>query len=266
MAEEAPRPLVGITSCNKSFGRWAMPNHAASDTYVQAVDHAVGAIPLLVPANGEAADIPGLLARLDGVLLTGSRSNVHPALYGGPAHPEGTPEDLRRDQVTLALIRGCVDRGIPLLGICRGMQEMNVALGGTLHQEVHALPGRLDHRAPDSEDVAVRTGKRHEVLLEEGGLLRRIAGDAATIRVNSLHEQAIDRLAPPLVVEARAPDGTPEAVRAADAPGFVLGVQWHPEYDWREDAVSRAIFRAFGVALRAYARGEFVVAGMCGPA
>ncbi len=246
------KPLVGITCCNKPFGPFAMPNHAASDTYIRAVDHAVGAAPVLIPANGEAADIPSLLERLDGIVLTGSRSNVFPALYGGPAHPEGTPEDHRRDQVTMALIRDAIGRGMPLLGICRGMQEMNVALGGTLHQQIRTLPGRLDHRAPAVQDFAVVTGKSHTVALEAGGFLRGLLGSHA-IEVNSLHEQGIERVAPPLVVEAHAPDGTPEAVRVTDARGFAVGVQWHPEYDWETDAASHAIFAAFGEAVRAYA-------------
>lgn len=246
------KPLVGITCCNKPFGRFAMPNHAASDTYIRAVDAAVGAAPVLIPANGEAADIPSLLARLDGIVLTGSRSNVYPALYGGPAHAPGTPEDRRRDQVTMVLIRETIGRGVPLLGICRGMQEMNVALGGTLHQQIRAIPGRLDHRAPQVDDFAVVTGKSHTVTLERGGFLRGLLG-ADAIDVNSLHEQGIEHLAASLTVEAQALDGTPEAVRVAGAAGFAMGVQWHPEYDWEADAASHAIFTAFGAAVRAYA-------------
>jgi putative glutamine amidotransferase len=246
------KPLVGITCCNKPFGPHAMPNHAASDTYVRAVDEAVGAAPVLIPANGETADIASVLARLDGIVLTGSRSNVFPALYGGAAHPEGTPEDLRRDQVTMALIREAVARGLPILGICRGMQEMNVALGGTLHQQLRELPGRLDHRAPEGGDWAAKIAKSHEVAVEPGSVLAGIVG-AEALAVNSLHEQGVDRLAPGLALEARAPDGTPEAVRVAGAPGFALGVQWHPEYDWERDEASHAIFAAFGEAVRAYA-------------
>ena len=245
------KPLVGISCCTKLFGTYGMPNHAASDTYVRAVDQVVGAIPVLLPANGDAADVDALLARLDGIILTGSRSNVQPKLYGGPDHAEGTPEDPKRDGMTLPLIREAIARGIPVLAICRGLQEMNVALGGTLHQRLQDLPDRMDHSTPLHPSPAVRTGKAHAVRLAPGCWLHRIAG-ATSIPVNSLHNQGIDGLAPGLVAEAVAPDGTIEAVRCAAAPGFAVGVQWHPEYDFATDAVSRGIFEAFGTALRAH--------------
>ncbi len=243
------KPLVGITCCNKAFGEYATRNHAASDTYVRATDWVVGAAPVLVPANGEAADIGTLVARLDGLILTGSRSNVAPNLYGGPDHPAGTPVDPRRDAVTMALIRAAIERGMPLLAICRGFQELNVALGGTLHQRLQDLPGRFDHSAPKSPEAAVRVAKRHTVQLLGGGLLRRLVGRDA-VMVNSLHNEGIDRLAPGLAPEGLAPDGTVEAARVAAAPGWTLGVQWHPEADAETDEVSRAIFAAFGDAVR----------------
>jgi putative glutamine amidotransferase len=244
----AMRALVGITCCTKPFGTYNMPNHAASDTYVRAVDQVVGAVPVLIPANGEAADLATLVARLDGIILTGSRSNVQPALYGGPPHPEGTPEDARRDALTLPLIRAAIAAGLPLLAICRGLQELNVALGGTLHQRLQDLPGRLDHSTPLQPLARLRTAKAHKVTIVPGSWLHRIAG-AREIAVNSLHNQGIDRLAPGLVVEGTAPDGTIEAVRVATAPGFAIGVQWHPEYDHDSDPVSRRIFAAFGEAV-----------------
>ncbi len=243
------KPLVGISCCTKLFGTYGMPNHAASDTYVRAVDQVVDAIPVLLPANGEAPDVASLLARLDGIILTGSRSNVLPSLYGGPAHAEGTPEDEKRDRMTLPLIREAVARGVPVLAICRGLQEMNVALGGSLHQRLQDLPGRMDHSTPLHPDPRVRTGKAHSVRLVAGSWLHRVAG-ASEIGVNSLHNQGIDRLAPGLVSEAVAPDGTIEAVRSVTGGGFAVGVQWHPEYDFGSDAVSRGIFAAFGLALR----------------
>ena len=243
------KPLVGISCCTKLFGTYGMANHAASDTYVRAVDEVVDAIPVLLPANGEAADVTSLLARLDGVILTGSRSNVLPSLYGGPAHADGTPEDEKRDRMTMPLIREAVARGIPVLAICRGLQEMNVALGGTLHQRLQDLPNRFDHSTPQHPDPRVRTGKAHAVRLHPGSWIHRVAG-MPEIPVNSLHNQGIDRLAPGLVAEAVAPDGTIEAVRYARGAGFAVGVQWHPEYDFSTDAVSRAIFAAFGAALR----------------
>ncbi len=243
----AMKPLVGISCCTKLFGTYGMPNHAASDTYVRATDLVVGAVPVLIPANGEAADIATLIARLDGIILTGSRSNVQPALYGGPPHAEGTPEDAGRDATTLPLIRGAIAAGLPLLAICRGFQELNVALGGSLHQRLQDLPGRIDHSTPLQPSPRVRVGKAHSVAVVSGSWLHRIAG-AREIAVNSLHNQGIDRLAAGLVVEATAPDGTIEAVRVATAPGFAVGVQWHPEYDYQTDAISRRILQAFGEA------------------
>jgi putative glutamine amidotransferase len=233
----------------KAFGTYGMLNHAASDTYVRAVDQVVGGVAVLLPANGEAADVETLLDRLDGIILTGSRSNVAPSFYDGPAHAEGTPEDLARDKMTLPLIRGAVARGIPVLAICRGLQEMNVALGGSLHQRLQDLPGRMDHSTPINPDGRVRTGKAHSVRLTPGCWLHRLSNQAE-LAVNSLHNQGIDRLAPGLVVEAVAPDGTIEAVRHTQSAALAVGVQWHPEYDFPTDQVSRAIFAAFGDVMR----------------
>jgi putative glutamine amidotransferase len=243
------KPLIGISCCIKQFGTFGMPNHAASDTYVRATDQVVGGVPVLLPANGEMADIATLLSRLDGLILTGSRSNVQPTLYDGPPHAEGTPEDPKRDAVTLPLIRAAVAAGLPLLAICRGLQELNVALGGSLHQRLQDLPGRMDHSTPMQANPQVRQGKAHGVRLTPGGWLHRLSG-AGDLAVNSLHNQGIDRLAPGLVVEAEAPDGVIEAVRVATAAGYAVGVQWHPEYDFETDAVSRRIFTEFGEAVR----------------
>ena len=243
------KPLVGISCCTKLFGVFAMPNHAASDTYVRVADTVVGAVPVLVPANGGDCEVATLISRLDGLILTGSRSNVQPTLYGGPEHAEGTPEDPARDAVTLPLIREAIRVGLPVLAICRGLQELNVALGGSLHQRLQDLPGRMDHSTPMQPDSRVRIGKAHHVAVAPGSWLHRVAG-ATRIGVNSLHNQGIDRLALGLVVEGVAPDGTIEAVRVANARGFAVGVQWHPEYDYQSDAVSHAIFAAFAAALR----------------
>jgi putative glutamine amidotransferase len=159
------KPLVGISCCTKQFGVFGMPNHAASDTYVRATDQIVGAVPVLIPANGDKADVETLMSRLDGLILTGSRSNVQPSLYGGPPHAEGTPEDPARDAVTMALIRSAVCRGVPILAICRGLQEFNVALGGSLHQRLQDLPDRMDHSTPMQPSARVRQGKAHAVRL-----------------------------------------------------------------------------------------------------
>jgi putative glutamine amidotransferase len=256
------KPLIGISCCTKQFGVFGMPNHAASDTYVKATDEVIGAVPVLLPANGPMADIETLMERLDGIVLTGSRSNVQPDFYQGPPHAEGTPEDPARDAVTLRLIRAAVSRGMPVLAICRGFQELNVALGGSLHQRLQDLPDRMDHSTPMQPSARVRQGKAHAIRVTQGGWLHRLAG-STEIAVNSLHNQGVDRLAPGLTVEGVAPDGTIEAVRVVTccdgissdlpAPGYAVGVQWHPEYDWRTDAVSRAIFAQFGAAVRAYA-------------
>ena len=248
------RALVGISCCNKAFGLFATPNHAASDSYVRCTLGPVGGVPVLLPAAGEAL-VADILPRLDGLILTGSRSNVHPDHYEGPAHAEGTPEDPQRDATTLPLIRAAISAGLPLLAICRGFQELNVALGGSLDQRIQDLPGRMDHSTPSDQKLPkVRTGKAHAVRVAPDGVLARIWDGAGLpwrpegVAVNSLHNQGIQRFASRLVAEAWAPDGTIEAVRVEGAPGFVLGVQWHPEYDWDTDVLSRALFEAFGVA------------------
>jgi len=246
------KPLIGISCCVKAFGVFNTPNHAASDSYVRAVLGPVDGIPVLLPAAGEAL-VPGILPRLDGLILTGSRSNVCPDHYCGPAHAEGTPEDPARDSTTLPLIRAALAAGVPLLAICRGFQELNVALGGTLDQRIQDLPGRFDHSTPADQKLAgLRTAKAHSVRLAPGSALARLAG-SETLAVNSLHNQGIAKLAPRLVAEAWAPDGTIEAVRVRDVPGFALGVQWHPEYDWPQDGTSRGLFEMFGRAAKDWA-------------
>jgi len=232
-----------------------MAKHAASDTYVRATDQLVGGVPVLLPANGSFAEVGTLLSHLNGIILTGSRSNVSPSLYNGPPHADGTPEDEMRDGVTLPLIRAAVAAGVPVLAICRGLQELNVALGGSLHQRLQDLPDRIDHSTPMQPNPRLRTGKAHGVKVTPGSWLHRVAG-ARDILVNSLHNQGIDRLAPGLVAEGVAPDGTIEAVRVASARGFAVGVQWHPEYDWETDAVSRRIFEVFGEAVADHANPE----------
>lgn len=251
------RPLIGIPCCMKAFGAFAMPNHAVSDHYIKVVMGPVGGTPVLVPAAGDAV-VRDILPRLDGLLLTGSRSNVAPGLYAGPPHLEGTPEDPARDSTTLPLIRAALEMGLPLFAICRGFQELNVALGGALDQRVQDLPGRLDHSTPvDQVLPRVRTGKAHNVRVLEDGMLaqvwRGLDWSPEGVPVNSLHNQAVSRVAPRLLPEAWAPDGTIEGGRVRDARGFALGVQWHPEYDWAEDALSRRLFEAFGQAAMRWA-------------
>ena len=242
-----PVPLVAVAADYKEIdgNRW----HAAAETYLKAVIVGIGGIPLIVPALGEAIDRDALLDRVDGVLLPGSRSNVHPSRYGEPPTSDAEPYDPRRDATTLPLIPAAIARGVPLLAICRGMQELNVALGGTLIPEVHRLEGRADHRAPVADDQDVRFAIRQDVAIQAGGALAGVLG-AGTMQVNSLHRQAVGRLAAGLAVEATAPDGTIEAVRVIDAPGFAIGVQWHPEYWVESDRPSSKLFAAFARAIR----------------
>src|SRR5690242_19165238 len=247
------RPLIGIPADRRILG--AHPYHLVGEKYAQAVIEAAGAAPLLIPALAEELRFDELLERLDGLLFTGSASNVEPHHYQGPPSAPGTLHDPARDATTLPLIRSAVHSGVPVFGICRGFQEMNVAFGGTLHQRVHEVPGHLDHRDDESQPLEVQYGPAHEVVLEPGGLLRTLA-QSDRVRVNSLHSQGIDRLGPELVVEARAPDGVIEAFRVRTAPHFALAVQWHPEWQVMRNPFSRALFAAFGAASRAHASSK----------
>jgi putative glutamine amidotransferase len=201
-------------------------------------------------------DIGALLDVVDGVLLTGGRANVHPSRFGVEPNPRHEPYDEQRDALALALVEVCVARGVPLFGICRGLQEMNVAFGGSLHPEIRELPGRVNHRMPRLEtgeihpDHAVIFGDRHDVRLTPGGAFAKLLG-CDTIRVNSLHGQGILEPGKRVVIEGVAEDGTIEAIRIADAPGFALGVQWHAEYDPQRNPINRALFQAFGEAVSA---------------
>ncbi|HUN25050.1 MAG TPA: gamma-glutamyl-gamma-aminobutyrate hydrolase family protein [Steroidobacteraceae bacterium] len=241
------RPVIGLPADRRMIGKH--PFHAVGEKYIRAVVDAAGALPLLVPSLGEELDIDAVLEHVDGVLFTGSPSNVEPQHYRGEASSPGTLHDPHRDATTLALIPKAVHRGIPVLGICRGFQEMNVAFGGTLHQKVHEVAGLLDHRDDESLALEEQYGPAHDVTLERGGLLRELAG-SDRVRVNSLHSQGVERLGSELIVEARAPDGLIEAFRVRGAPRFALAVQWHPEWKVMSNSFSRALFAAFGAASR----------------
>jgi putative glutamine amidotransferase len=231
------------------------PFHAVGEKYARAVLDAAGGLPILVPALAEELRLDELVDRLDGLLFTGSPSNVEPHHYEGPPSHPGTLHDPARDATTLPLIRRAVGAGVPVFGICRGFQEFNVAFGGSLHQRVHELPGHLDHRDDESQPLEVQYGPAHEVILEGGGLLRSLAG-TERVTVNSLHSQGIERLGQGLAVEARAPDGLVEAFRVEGAVRFALAVQWHPEWRVMENPLSRALFAAFGGACRARAESR----------
>jgi len=241
------RPLIGIPADRRMIG--LHPFHVVGEKYARAVLEAAGAVPLLVPSLAEELGMDELIERLDGIVFTGSPSNVEPHHYAGPPSDPGTLHDPARDATTLPLIRKAVQAGVPVFGICRGFQEMNVAFGGTLHQKLHEVPGHLDHRDDETQPLDVQYGPAHEVTLEPGGLLHALAG-TDRIRVNSLHNQGIDRLGPPLAVEARAPDGVVEAFRVRDAARFAVAVQWHPEWKVMSNPFSRALFAAFGAASR----------------
>lgn len=244
------RPLIGVTACRYEIED--MPYHAAGDKYLRAVLDGAGGLPLLIPALGGPLAAGEVAARLDGLLITGSPSNILPDHYGGEPSEPGTLHDPDRDATTLPLIRAALAAGVPLLGICRGLQELNVALGGTLHQRVHELPGKHDHRWDDADPLDKQYGPAHPVRVRPGGVLEGVLG-AGEITVNSLHWQGIDRLAAGLRIEAEAPDGLIEAVSVTAAPAFALAVQWHPEWRFAENPVSRALLCAFGAAARARA-------------
>ena len=249
------RPLIGIVADVKQVG--PHPFHAVGEKYVNAVAHGADAIPVILPVMAAGEDLEALdtaeelLDLIDGLFLPGSASNVAPGHYGAIPGPHRPLADPQRDETALPLIRAALARDLPLLAVCRGHQELNVALGGSLHQLVHEQPGRLDHREPESAPRHLQYSAAHGIRLAEGGLLRRLLG-APTALVNSIHAQGIDRLAPGLSVEATAPDGLIEAVRVEGA-SFALGVQWHPEWRFWEDRLATAIFAAFGTAARAYA-------------
>ncbi|HTQ14891.1 MAG TPA: gamma-glutamyl-gamma-aminobutyrate hydrolase family protein [Rhizomicrobium sp.] len=241
------RPIVGIPCDHRKVGDH--PFHVAGEKYIAAVRDGAGALPFLIPVLPEPIAPEEILDRIDGLLFTGSPSNVAPRRYGGPAPRDGVMQDENRDATTLPLLEAAIARAVPTLCICRGFQELNVAMGGTLHQHVEEQPGRIDHRENDDDSLDVRYGPAHEVRVAKDGLLARVVAEHA-FQVNSLHSQGIDRLAAPLHADAVAPDGTIEAVSMPAAKGFLLGVQWHPEWRWWDNPVSREIFSAFGKALR----------------
>jgi len=249
-----PLAVIGIPCCRREITTPTgnHPAHAVVKKYVDAVIDGAGGMPFLIPAEGDVDWADAFIARIDGLLMPGSPSNVEPHHYAGTASLPDTLHDPARDAIALPLLRAAVKADLPVLAICRGIQELNVALGGTLHQNVHLLPGRLDHRAPQRDTVEERYAHHaHGVALTAGRALEKLAG-ARELTVNSLHSQGIDRLAAPLVVEAVAPDGQIEAVSLPGA-RFIIGVQWHPEFRFPENPFSAKLFAAFGAACRHYA-------------
>ena len=245
-----PLPTIGVSACRKFIA--PHPFHAVGEKYLAALSLASRGLPLMIPALGDAVDGDELLSRLDGLFLTGSPSNVEPRHYRAERIDPAIAHDPERDATTLPLIRRAVDRGVPLLAVCRGFQEMNVAFGGTLHQKVQEVDGLMDHREDKSQPLAEQYAPAHPVRLEAGGFLARLARRTA-LEVNSLHAQGVERLGEGLEVEATSPDGLVEAFRVRGAAAFALGVQWHPEWKVLENPLSRALFEAFGDACRARA-------------
>ena len=250
------QPLVALSTDVRMFDNYTW--HATPQQYLEATLTGARVFPLLVPSFGDRLDLDQLLDAVDGVMVTGSKSNVHPSLYGGDASETNGPYDAARDATTLPLIRKAIERGVPLLAICRGIQELNVALGGTLATEIQEREGSLDHRAPASDNQDERFGIRQKVSIKPGSCLAGVFGPG-DIMVNSVHRQAVDRLGPRLQVEAVAEDGTVEAVSVRDARAFAVGVQWHPEYWVKSDDNSQRIFRAFGDAARAHAAAKSAI-------
>jgi putative glutamine amidotransferase len=256
----AKKPVVGVIgSAHLIEGKFAAQR--VGERNLRAVAETAGALPLIFAAIPEITDIGALLDTVDGILLTGARTNVHPSRFGHDAHPSSEPYDEARDALAIDLIEVCVARGVPLFGICRGFQEMNVAFGGSLHPEIRELPGRINHRAPRlpngefHPDVELIFAERHDVRLTPGGAFAKLLG-TESIRVNSLHGQGILDPGRRIVIEGVAGDETIEAIRIAEAPGFALGVQWHAEHEAQRNPVNRKLFEAFGTALSNYRRAR----------
>ncbi len=250
------KPVVGVIASTLLIeDRYTV--QASGQRNLMAVADVAGATPMMFAGVPEITDIGALLDIIDGVLLTGARANVHPTHFGVDPHEAHEPYDEERDALALQLTRACVDRGIPIFGVCRGLQEMAVAFGSTLHPEIRDLPGRMNHRAPRLEngdlhpDPEVVFADRHDVNFVPGGAFAQLFG-RETIRVNSLHGQGVLEPGERVVIEGVAEDGTVEAIRIADAPGFALGVQWHAEYDPQTNPINRVLFEAFGNALAAH--------------
>ncbi|SFQ42248.1 putative glutamine amidotransferase [Roseivivax halotolerans] len=245
------RPVIGIIT-NHHLINDQYPAHAGGTMNSEAVALVSEGLPLLIPADPRVVSVAELLEACDGFLLTGGRPNVHPEEYGEEATEAHGAFDRDRDAIALPLVRACVERGQPVFGVCRGFQEVNVAMGGTLYPEIRDLPGRMNHRMPPDGTLEEKFALRHKVSFTENGPYHRILG-AREVMTNTLHGQGIKSAGARVVIDGHAPDGTPEATYIDDAPGFTLAVQWHPEWDAANDPVSRPLFQAFGAAAREWA-------------
>lgn len=245
----APKPLIGIPASIIYLPHHSLAQHGSGERYIRAVSVGAGAVPMVIPALADEFDYVDLAARIDGLMLTGGRANVEPHHYGGPPFPDDEIRDPQRDHTVLPLIRECVKQGVPVFGSCRGIQEINVAMGGSLHYRVHLLPGRNDHRMPREGDVEHRFSIRHPVALAKDGLFEKIVGKDH-IRVNSLHAQACDRVAPGFEIEAISDDGVIEGIRYTASDTFCVGVQWHAEWRFEDHPLSGGLLTMFGDAAR----------------
>ncbi len=254
MKTTAPRPLICVSANAMEAAHRRHLVHATGERNIRSLLKMVDCIPVLLPPIGAAMDVVELVSRMDGFVLTGGRANVEPEHYDGPAFPAGEPIDPGRDALVLPLVRACIAARVPVFGICRGIQEINVALGGSLHYRIHELSGKNDHRRPRHEDVTPAEVFRlnHMVKLTAGGLFQSLTGHDEMM-VNSLHGQGVDRLGKGLVVEATSPDGVIEGLRYNDDTQFIVGVQWHAEWQPEEHPLSAALYTAFGEAARARA-------------
>lgn len=248
------RPIIGIIGNHHELDG-GYPVHAGGTMNSEAIACVAGCMPLIVPTDPRYVTVAELLGTCDGFLLTGGRPNVHPDEYGVQPSPRHGAFDRARDAITLPMVRACVERGQPFLGICRGFQEVNVALGGTLHPEIRELPGRDNHRMPPDGTLEEKFALRHCVRFTAGGVFHRLLG-SEEVMTNTLHGQGIVTPGRDIVTDGQAPDGTPEAIYVKDAKGFALAVQWHPEWNAANDPVSRPLFAAFGAAARAWSEGQ----------
>lgn len=244
------RPVIGIIGASflihddyHIFG--------AGKLNTAAVAEACGAVPIILPTDPDLSDISELMALCDGFVFTGARANVHPEEYGEAATPAHGDFDRDRDRVALPLIRACIEAGQPIIGICRGFQEVAVAMGSTLHPEIRDLPGRDNHRMPPDGTLEEKFALRHAVTFSPDGPFAKLLSEAE-VMTNTLHGQGIKQAGPRVVIDGTAPDGTPEAIYIKDAPGFTLSVQWHPEWNATVDPMSKPLFAAFGQAAAAW--------------
>ncbi len=245
-----PRPVIGVPACRKSID--GQPFHVVGEKYLQALIDGADAMPLIIPVMAEHLDIDEILGQVDGVFLTGSVSNVEPHHYEGEPSEPGTLHDPHRDAATLPLTRRALHASVPLMAVCRGFQELTVALGGSLHQKVHEVPGYHVHKENPEDPLEIQYAPSHEVNLVEGGVLHGLAG-TSVVTVNSLHSQGLARLPEGVTVEAVADDGLIEAFQVDGVEGFAIGVQWHPEWQVTGNEFSLAMFKAFGDACREHA-------------